>query len=240
MTLIFKPKENEEYENERLKLGKYVFLSTLLVELSQHAFAGLLVYDVLISIGQAISSYIFYKIFANSVIVINEFGIKKVYAIEEVIGASILLAISAASFQNLSIFNFEIRTILSILIVMVLGWKNGILVGATSGITIGTILGLTYSVEPVEVASYAISGMIAGVFSKFGKAGVIVGFILGNGIIQYVTNGNTGNLLYIKEILIASLGLLLVPANISLDIEDLIGNKKLLKEGSARSNRRGT
>lgn len=237
MTLIFKPQEVEEYENEKLRLGKFVFLSTLLVEIASHAFTGLLVYDVLISIGCAISSYIFYKIFVNSVIVINEFGIKKVYAIEEAIGASILLAIGATSFQNLSIFSFEIRTILSILIVMVLGWKNGILVGATSGITIGTILGLIYSAEPVVIASYAISGMIAGIFSKFGKAGVIVGFILGNGVIQYVTNGNTGELLYIKEILIASLGLLLVPENISLDIEDLIGNKKLLSEGVARSNR---
>ena len=102
-----------------------------------------MVYDLIVSIGIAISSYIFYKIFANSIIVINEFAIKKVYAIEEVIGGSILLAIAASSFRELSIFGFEIKTILSILIVLVLGWKNGVLVGATTGITIGTILGLT-------------------------------------------------------------------------------------------------
>ncbi|MCI8352584.1 MAG: hypothetical protein HFJ58_03095 [Clostridia bacterium] len=88
-----------------------------------------MVYDLLVAIGIAISSYIFYKIFANSIIVINEFGIKKAFAIEEVIGASILLAIAASSFRELSIFGFEIRTILSILIVLVLGWKNGVLVG---------------------------------------------------------------------------------------------------------------
>lgn len=102
-----------------------------------------MVYDLLLSIGIAISSYIFYKIFVNSIIVINEFRIKKAFSIEEVIGASILLAISASSFRSISIFGFEIRTILSILIVLILGWKNGILVGATSGVTIGTILGLT-------------------------------------------------------------------------------------------------
>lgn len=121
---------------------------------------------------------------------------------------------------------------------MILGWKNGILVGATTGITIGTILGLTNSIEPVLIAAYAISGMIAGIFSKFGKAGVIVGFILGNVIIAYLTNGNTGNLIYIREILIASLGLLLVPASVSIDIEDLIGKSKLLQEGTSRKNRR--
>lgn len=104
MTLIFKPIQNEEYENEKLKLGKFVFISTLLVQISSEIFDGLLVYDILLSIGIAISSYIFYKIFTNSIIVINEFGIKKVYAIEEVIGASILLAICVSSFRDLSIF----------------------------------------------------------------------------------------------------------------------------------------
>ena len=34
MILMFKPKENEEYENEKLRLGKYVFLSTFLVQIS--------------------------------------------------------------------------------------------------------------------------------------------------------------------------------------------------------------
>ena len=233
MTLLFKPKENEEYENEKLKLGKYVFISTFLVQISNIFFGNFVVYDLLTSLMIAISAYIFYKIFANSLIVINEFGIKKAFAIEEVIGASILLAICASSFRNLSIFNFEIRTILSILVILVLGWKNGILVGATSGITIGTILGLTSGMEPIVIASYAVSGMLAGIFSKFGKVGVIVGFILGNGILTYVTNGNTQVIIYFKEILIASLGLLLVPNSISIDIEEILGKTKLLPTGPA-------
>lgn len=232
-TLIFKPKENEEYENEKLKLGKYVFISTFLVQISNIFFGSFVVYDLLTSVMIAISAYIFYKIFANSLIVINEFGIKKAFAIEEVIGASILLAICASSFRSLSVFSFEIRTILSILVVLVLGWKNGVLVGATSGITIGTILGLTSGMEPVVIASYAVSGMLAGIFSKFGKVGVIVGFILGNGVLTYVTNGNAQVIIYFKEILIASLGLLLVPNSISIDIEEILGKTKLLPTGPA-------
>lgn len=172
-----------------------MLISTFLVQALNFIFTEFMVYDLLLSIGIAISSYIFYKIFANSIIVIHEFGTKKVYAIEEVIGASILLAIAASSFKNLNIFGFEIRTILSILIVLVLGWKHGILVGATTGVTIGTILGLTnMGTEPMQVASYALSGMIAGVFSKLGKVGVIVGFILGNVIIAYASTGNTRNI----------------------------------------------
>lgn len=76
-------------------------------------------------------------------------------------------------------------------------------------------------------------GMIAGIFSKLGKVGVIVGFILGNSIIGYIATGNTEQIIYFKEILIASLGLLLVPKSISIDIEDLYGKTKLLAEGSS-------
>ncbi len=232
MTLVWKPKEGLEYENEKRKLGKYVILSTFLVQISQILFGDFLVYDLFVSIGITIASYIFYKIFANSLIVIDQFGKKRAFAIEEVMGASILLAVSASAFREFAIFGFELRTILSILVVLVLGWKNGVLVGATTGITIGTILGLIGQDEPIIIASYALSGMIAGVFSRFGKFGVIVGFILGNAILTYVTNGNTSAIIYLKEILIASLGLLLVPANIQIDIEELFGKSKLLQAGS--------
>ena len=88
----------------------------------------------------AMATYIFYKIFANSITMIIDFTTKRAFSIEEVIGTSLLLAITATAFENLNIFDFSIKNILSILIVLVLGWKNGMLVGATGGITIGVVL----------------------------------------------------------------------------------------------------
>lgn len=228
MTLILKPKEQDEYENEKLKLGKYVFLSSFLVQASSIFFEGFLIYDLLASIMVGIASYIFYKIFSNALILISEFGIKKAFSIEEVLAASILLSICAAAFRDFSIFGFELRTILTILIVLVLGWKNGVLVGASSGITIGTILGIIVKGDPTMIATYALSGMIAGIFSKFGRAGVIIGFILGNSVLLYVTNGSAEPVIYFKEVLIASLGLLLVPKNIKIDIEELFDKTQCL------------
>ena len=71
-------------------------------------------------------------------------------------------------------------------------------------------------------------GLIAGVMNRFGKIGVIIGFCLGNAILTYFANGNTVPVITIREILIASLGLLLLPKNIDIDIEDLVGKTKLL------------
>ena len=89
--------------------------------------------------------------------------------------------------------------------------KKGILIGATSGITIGAVLGIIGNGEPALIASFALSGMIAGILSRFGKIGVIFGFIVGNILLAYVVNGNTVSIIYLKEIVLASLGLLFVP-----------------------------
>ena len=64
--------------------------------------------------------------------------------------------------------------------------------------------------------------------NKLGKIGVIVGFCLGNAILTYVANGNTIAVITIREILIASLGLLLLPKNVNIDIADIVGKTKLL------------
>ena len=111
---------------------------------------------------------------------------------------------------------------------MILGWKNGVLVGTTSGVTIGVTLGIITGSEPIMIAAYAISGMIAGILNRFGKLGVIIGFALGNVILAYVSNGYTIELIHFKEILIASIGLLAVPKTLHIDLEEFIGNSKFL------------
>ena len=70
--------------------------------------------------------------------------------------------------------------------------------------------------------------MIAGILNRLGRIGVIIGFCLGNALLTYFANGNTVPVITIREVLIASLGLLLLPKNVDLDIEDIITKTKLL------------
>lgn len=225
---IFKPVYNEQERNEKIKIGKNVFLATILVQIIKFAINGFTLYDVLSSIVLSIVALVFYKVFVNSVVVLQDFTKRRAFSIEEVIGTSLILAISVGAFGDLNIFGFGIRNILSILIVMVLGWKNGILIGTTSGVTIGVTLGVITDSEPIMIAAYAISGMIAGILNRFGKIGVIVGFALGNVVLAYVSNGYTIELIHFKEILIASIGLLAVPKTLHIDLEEFIGNSKFL------------
>lgn len=226
--LIIKPKVVDENRNEKKKLGLSLFIATTIVQIAKMFFGIFLVYDLLVSIITGIITYIFYKIFSNSLTVVNSFKDKKVFSIEEVIGASLLLSIAVSAFSGVKIFDLSITNILSIMFVLILGWKNGMLVGTTAGVTIGVVLGIINSTEPILLAAYALSGMFAGILNKLGKIGVIIGFIAGNAVIAYALNGNVAPAILLKEILVASLGLLLIPKRVSLDIEELFGKNKLL------------
>lgn len=234
MMLIFRPRIKENDRNEIQKLGIYLAIATFAVQASKMFFSIFLIYDLIVSIMLAIITYIFYKIFSNSLIVITKYGIKKAFSIEEVMGASLLISIALCAFSKLHIFGLSITNIFSIMIVLFLGWKNGMLVGGTAGITIGMVLGIINSAEPILVASYAISGMIAGILNKLGKIGVIIGFCVGNAILTYVANGNTVPIITIREILIASLGLLVIPKKVNIDITEIINTTKCLPTAAGR------
>ena len=231
--LIRRPRIQENV-NEKKKIGGHLFFAVLMVQVVPMFFRDFYVFELLSGIMLGITTLIFYKIFANSITLSIDFGTNRAFSIEEVIGTSLLLAITVTAFDAIDIFGFSIKNILSILIVLVLGWKNGMLVGATGGITIGAVLGIITGTEPVMIAAYAISGLIAGLLNRFGRIGVIVGFTIGNVVLAYVANGYMADLIVFQEILIASLGLLAIPKNIEINIEDLVGSTKLLPEVTPR------
>ena len=75
--------------------------------------------------------------------------------------------------------DFQSEMYFSILIVLILGWKHGVLVGATSGVANWcNIRNHKLEEEPIIIAAYAVSGMVAGILNKFGKIGVIIGFFI--------------------------------------------------------------
>ena len=235
LTMIVKMPKYEEEKNEKRKLTLRLFIVTFTVNILGFLFKEFLIYDFLVSLISSIAVCVFYKIFTNGISVLTSIFEKRVYSIEEVMSASLMVAICISPLGDFNIFGFNVRNILCILIVMVMGWKNGILVGATTGITIGTVLGIVSQSQVVLVASYALSGMIAGIFSKLGKVGVIIGFILGNVLLTYVYNGNVIPVIVFREILIASLGLLVLPKNMKINIADLNPDYKLLPETTGRT-----
>lgn len=228
LILIFKPKVAVEERNEVLKTGGRIFIAYIIVEIFKNMQGVFLMYDLFISIISGAIIYVFYKIFVNGLIVIREFKVKTAYTIEELIGTAVIFAIASLAFDKINILSLNISNIIIIFMIMVLGWKNGIMLGATAGISTGLALSLGSNANIFQICIFSVSGVLAGLLNKFGKIGVIIGFILGNCILTYVINGNVIATTYFREIFIASIGLLLVPARVKIEIEDLVGRSKLL------------
>lgn len=235
VSILIKRPEEQEDRNEKKKVGIYISISAFVVQIIKLFIGDFLIYDLIYSVVTSILIFVLYKIFVNSFTVYKNIGERSVFSIEEVIGASLILVIAIQSLGNINILNFNIKNILTILIVLVLGWKNGMLIGAASGVTIGVTVGIIGSTDPIMIATYAVSGLLAGLLNRLGKFGVIVGFILGNVILSYISNGNSIPTMRYQEILIAALGLLAIPKSSGLKVSDLIEKEKLLPETTGRT-----
>lgn len=174
LNLIFKPKVAIEERNEILKTGGRLFWAYIIVEFIKNIQGIFLVYDLFIGVISASLVYVFYKIFVNGLIVIKDFRLKKAFAIEELIGSVIIVAIASIAVSKVNILNLNMANIIITFMIMVLGWKNGMLLGAATGVSTGLALSLMENSDILQVSIFAISGVFAGLLNKFGKIGVIV------------------------------------------------------------------
>ena len=188
LVFLFKPKISTDDRNEVFKVGTRLFAASFIYHFIKNLRGVFLVYDVFLGFIIAALTYAFYKIFVNGIVVIRDFTKKKAFTVEEVIAAAIILAIAISVFKDVKIFALSISNILVIFLIMWLGWKNGMLVGGTAGLAIGLSLTLASNLEILQLLVFAVSGILAGMFSKFGKIGVIIGFVLGNAILSYLNH----------------------------------------------------
>lgn len=232
--LIFRGKIAVEERNEEVKTGGKLFAACFIVSLIKNFVGVFLIYDVFMGIISSAIVYVFYKIFVNGLATIRDFNEKKAFTIEELIATAIIVSLASTVFNNISVFSLNLSNIVIIFIIMVLGWKNGMLLGAVSGISIGLATSFLDGTSFIQISMFAISGILSGLLNRFGKIGVIAGFLLGNAILTYWVRGATTMIIYFREVFIASIGLLLVPSKVKIDIEEFFGKDKLLDDSGDR------
>ncbi len=82
-----------------------------------------------------------------------------------------------------SIGIFDLQSFFSRLLIMFVAYLGGGGAGAAIGAMVGIIPSVSEIIAPTVIATYAFSGLLAGVFSNFGRIGTAIGFILGNMIL---------------------------------------------------------
>ena len=228
LVIIFNYKVAVDERNEVIKTGGKLFFSCLIIPIIRSIFGVFLIYDVFMACISAGVMYVFYKIFVNGLIILESFNEKKAFTIEELIASTIIIAVASTAFNRFNLFSLSISNIVIIFMIMVLGWKYGMMVGTVSGVSIGLAVSFVSDVSFVQIGMFAISGVLSGVLNRFGKIGVIIGFLLGNILLTYWVRGASTMIIYFREIFIASIGLLLVPNNVKIELDELFGKHKLI------------
>lgn len=208
-----------------------ILLASAIAEIFALIVNELLIYDALLAVYAALTSGIFYLIFSEALPVIKDFGNRKIFSSEILLATGIFLAIAISGIGGVKIFNVSVRGVLCVLLVLLLGWKRGAGVGAASGIAISLVLGMIGIGNVATVATYGFCGLLAGIFSKYGKIGAAIGFVLGNIVLAFYANGSTEVIVSIKEIIVASVCLFLIPKKATVILDNLFDYSKTLPEG---------
>lgn len=220
-------------KNENTKIGNAsrIIFSVAISEIVGLAINGMLIYDALMAFYTSVTTAIFYMIFAEGLPVLMNILEKGVYSTEQITSAGVLFTMVLCSFTKFNIFGITLSGVASVLIVLILGWRKGAAVGASTGISISIVLSLIGYGSVALIATYGFCGLLAGLLSKFGKIGAIIGFILGNIVLVFYANGSTEVILSLKEIIVASIALFFMPPKITVILDDLFDYNNALPEG---------
>lgn len=198
-----------------------IMFASLMAEIVALSINGVLLYDVLTAVYTTIVTGVFYLIFSEGLPVIYSYAKPKIYSAESLIASGVLLAVLVCGFGDIGVLGITLRGVTSILMVMILGWKRGAAIGAATGLSVSLVLGLMGVGSVATVATYAFCGLLAGVLARFGKVGAAIGFILGNIVLAFYSNGSTEVIIGIKEIVVASVALFIIPKKVLIVIDDL-------------------
>lgn len=163
-------------------------------------FKDVFIYDLFVIIFEGLVVFTLTYIFSHS------FSVESIggrYTNERIICTFITLSLILSGIHGFSILGVSIKNIISILFILYFGFSEGAFIGGTVGITLGMISYISQPEMPFIVAIYGLAGMLAGVFKDLGKAGSILGFLLGNGIISFYINGYGTSFISLKELIIS-------------------------------------
>lgn len=186
MSLLF----NNSDRLKNLSIISSSIASSILFTIVKFAFIliskPIFIYDIFTILFEGIVVFALTYIFCHSLSMESS---EMRYSSESLICGIITLSLMLTGMQNMSIAGLSIKRILSILIILYLGFSEGAFVGGVAGISLGLISYISQPEMPFILSIYGLAGMLTGLFKDLGKLGSSLGFLLGNWIISFYING---------------------------------------------------
>ena len=209
--LIFLSFLNFEARQRWIAVPLLVFSITVIVKTTAIAIIDPSFYNYIVVLFEAFLAALLAVVFLVAVNPLEKGSFNLFKSNEEIICGFILITAIIVGLGEMQIGIISIKNVVGRFIILMTGLVGGASLGAVSGTVVGIIPSVGTLVAPTIIGLYAFTGMMAGMFRKFGKLGVGLGFMLGN-ILLSIYFTTTDNLMAtLGETLIAIALLFIFP-----------------------------
>ena len=210
--------------DSRFKIALIGALILMPISIGQALTSNNYIYDIFISIMEGIMLFTFIYIFSFGSNLLLDLNNKIGIRVEEVISISMLITFSIMGVGEVSIFGISIRTVLATTLILVAGIVGGASRGATTGVIVGVALMINDVTSSIYMGIYSFAGLVGGSFNKLNRYFSVLGYILSWVIMYAYTSGISSNVMELRDILIASLFVLLIPSKVFDKLENIISD----------------
>ena len=171
-----------------------------------------LIYDSMVLIIECATLWLCTNAFSIASGLISNLGFRRTLTAEETISLAlfaggVLCGLGEAGIGGV----FSFTGTACVLCVLLFAVRFGSLQGCSVGIIMGIVSCLSRGRIDACAASFALSGLCAGYFSRYGRWSACVSFILANAVVTILSNGSTEVLINIFDTLIAAVILYCMP-----------------------------
>ncbi|MDR0880508.1 MAG: stage II sporulation protein E [Clostridioides sp.] len=196
--------------------------SVLAISVGQALFSNKMTYDLMMAGAEGIVTFVSIYIFSYGTDLLANVKNRMSVRPEEAISVTLLVTFTIMGIGEISILGVSFRTVLSTVVILMTAIIGGSTMGASTGVVVGIAFLINDVTTAVYMGIYAFAGLISGVFNKINKYICILGYILSWVIIYTYTTGISSNMMQIRDILIASMIVILMPNKVFSKIEKLI------------------
>ncbi len=168
-----------------------VVLATVLVCKGLVAvFWGAVSYEIFIALVEGAFAAGLSLVFMVVLNAFRRFDLTKRFSSDETICLFVIGMGVICGMSNWTIAGISIQAVASCFLILAVAYLGGGGVGAAMGTIMGIVPSLSTMIAPSVIATYAFSGLLAGIFSGFGRFGTVLGFFFGNMILSlYLLSG---------------------------------------------------
>ncbi|RDY26638.1 stage II sporulation protein E, partial [Romboutsia weinsteinii] len=192
------------------------------ISIGQALLSNRTVYDFFMCGVESIIVFVAIYTFSFGVNLINNSNSRISIKTEETISISLLMVFSIMGIGNIALFGISVRAVLSTMLILVAAIVGGETMGATSGVIVGIAFLINNVASSIYMGIYAFAGLVGGAFNKINKYVCILGYILSWVIIYAYTSGIDSNIMELRDILLASLIVILLPNKFFEKVEKII------------------